>query len=265
MRRTRILATVALFIALAAGASACSPAADEPAGAPTGSGAPPSAETTASGAKITPGDLPTEPGTSWTVAHYQGQSPTPLPFTVAGPWTITAGPDWRTTTDTIVDPATVPGIDAFSGYDHVVKGASNGGDIYYVRQMTDEWMLQLGEIQVRSGVASPQPSPEPVNFWPMNFAVGDVDIVSETDEYKLESVVLAQNTATVPAGTIEDAYLLRFTYTSKKPGVQPTVFYYLLAPKVGFVALLRFGEGTEATGFTSAFQIDVLATPPVKR
>jgi len=263
MGRTRILAAAALAIALAASMSACGPA--EPASTPGGSGGSPSAEATATSGKVTPAELPTEPGTTWSVAHYQGEFPTPLAFTVAGPWTITAGADWRTTTDTIVDPATVPGIGEFSGYDHVVKGALDGGDIYYVRRMTDEWMQQLGQIQVRNGVPTPEPSDEPVNFWPMNFAVGDVDIVSETDEYKLESAVLAQNTATVPAGTIEDAYLLRFTYTSKKPGVAPTVFHYLLAPKVGFVALLRFAEGTEAAGFTTAFQIDVLTTLPERR
>lgn len=260
-----MVTTIAVALALACTIAACGEgegAGDSEARTPVGEQ--PGASSPGLGAKITPEGLPTAVGTEWTTAHYGGQTPAPLALEVEGPWTIEAKDDWPVTTDVIVDPATVPGIDKFSDYDHVVRGKTDdSADMYYVRKKTDEWLLQLGEIQVMNGVANPQPSEQPVKFWPMNFSVGDEYVVDDNADFRIVATILAQNTANVPAGKVEDAYLVRFTYSPAQGGAAST-YYYILAPKVGFVALLHFSAGSEAEGFTAADQIDVLATLPAK-
>lgn len=263
-RRARQVAAIAIVLTLACVIAACGSTGDDSKAASVEQERP-AASDSGSGVKITPEGLPTAVGTEWTTAHYGGQAPAPLELKVAGPWTIEAKDDWPTTTDSIVDPGTVPGIDKFSDYDHVVRGKTDdAADMYYVRKKTDEWLLQLGEIQVMNGVANPQLSEKPLKFWPMNFAVGDEYVVDDTADFRIVATILAQSTANVPAGKIEGAYLVRFTYTPGQGGA-PSTYYYILAPKVGFVALLHFSAGNEADGFTAADQIDVLATLPVKK
>ena len=213
---------------------------------------------------ITRDMLPIEPGTSWTVAHFGGERTTPIDLKVEGPWKITSGSDWRIDTGEIVDPKSVPGIERFTDVTYVQKGSWEGATRYYPHRLTDEWVTQLGLIEVKGDAVDIQPYDEPSRSWPLGFTVGESYTVRDTDENKVEAKVLAKSAADVPAGTIDDAYLLRFTQTSKT-GKVPSTYYYIVAPKVGFVAMIHAVDGDEASGFTSAHQVDVLATLPSRK
>ena len=209
--------------------------------------------------------LPTEPGYSWDIAQYPGGGTVPVQMTAEGPWTIEAGGDWPISTTEVVDPAGVPGIDAFADYDHVVKTVIGGEDWYYPRRVADGWLLQLGSITGAGESATAEPYEDPVRFWPMDFEVGGTYVVLEGESFRVDATVVGQNTAHVPAGDIEDAYLMRFDYTPITPeGIEAT-HYYILAPNVGFVALFSVAAGDETVGFTELDSLQVLATLPAKR
>ena len=213
---------------------------------------------------ITPGMLPITPGTSWTVAHFGEGGTTPIDLKVGGPWKITADSDWRIDTSEIVDPKSVPGIEKFTDVTYVQKGLWEGATRYYPRRLTDKWVTQLGIIEVKGDAVDVQPYDEPSKFWPLGFTVGQSYTVIDTAEHKVEAKVLAKSTADVPAGAIKDAFLLRFTDTSKT-GKAPSTYYYILAPQVGIVAMIHPVNGNEASGFTTAHQVDVLATLPSRK
>lgn len=252
------IAVVLLMLALVLGAG-CAAGDDEAEDVP-GNGA----ADDEPGAQVTLGTLPTEPGTAWDVAWYLGDAPLPIDMQVAGPWTFPSAQDWQITTTQIVDPADVPEIEQFSGYDFVVKSDEFGEELYYPRQITDEWMLQLGRIPA-ADPASAEPYSEPLKLWPVTFEVGDTFVVLEGENFRVDAEILAQNTATVPAGEIEDAYLVRFKYTPITEGAIEGTNYYILAPDIGFVALFSVSEGDEATGFKALDSASVLATLPAKR
>jgi hypothetical protein len=210
---------------------------------------------------LTAATLPSEPGYAWDVARYLGTEPIPANLTVAGPWTLMAAEGWDVTTTQIVDPATVPGIDQFPDYGFVVRTQEFGDDAYFPRQMTDEWLQQLGRIPL---AGAPEPYEQPLKLWPLNFKVGDTMTVTDGGSFKVVATVLAQNTVTVPAGEIPDAYLLRYDYTALAEGAIEGSQYYILAPKVGFVALFDVATGDEASGFTALNSASVLMTLPTK-
>jgi hypothetical protein len=221
---------------------------------------------TASGtptATLTKDTLPIAVGTSWTIVHYEGNG-LPIDMKVAGPWKIAPGGPSRTDAHEIVDPKTVPGIEKFTGVTFVDKGPFEGATVYYPRRVTDKWVDHLGTITVRGDMVEPKPLATPSHFWPLAFQVGDTYAVSESASGKIEAKVLARNTAEVPAGEIENTCLVRFTYT-RNDGGEPTVYYYMFAPNVGFVALIHPSAGSESAGYTAAKQIDVLGTLPAKR
>lgn len=209
--------------------------------------------------------LPTEPGYAWDIATYVGGETIPVALTVAGPWTLEAGDDWPLATTEIVDPAEVDGLDAFSEYTYVVKTMEGTSEVFFPRQVTDEWMLQLGRITLTGGEPTVEPYEKPLRFWPVDFEVGETFVVSDTGSFGIDATVLAESSAIVPAGTIEKAYLVRFDYTPLAEGALEGTFYYILSPEVGFVALFSVAEGDEATGFTSLDSLQVLATMPEKR
>lgn len=210
---------------------------------------------------LTKDNLPTEVGTTWsTVRSVDG--PVPIDMTIEGPWEFTADSNWSTDTDEIVDPATVPEIDAFTGVSFVTKVTHpDSPDYYYPRALTVDWVDHLGRITVTDGTAVAEPTDKPQHFWPLDFEVGRSHDVGENDISVIEADVLSVNTATVPAGVIENTYLVRFTYTAKSDGTV-TVYYYMFAPDVGFVALIHPSAGSDKGGFTAAEQVDVLATMP---
>ena len=253
-RTVRRMMAPLLVLALVGSLSGCGGKADAPAKDDGGNGA----------VSITRDTLPTEPGTSWTVAHFGEGGTTPIDLKVAGPWKITAGSGWRIDTSEIVDPKSVPGIEKFTDVTYVQKGLWEGTMRYYPRRLTDKWMTQLGIIEVKGDAVDVQPYDEPSRFWPLGFKVGQSYTVIDTAEHEAEAKVLAKSTADVPAGTIKDAFLLRFTDTSKT-GDAPSTYYYILAPQVGFVAMIHPVDGNEASGFTSAHQVDVLATLPSRK
>jgi hypothetical protein len=255
IRTVRTITAPLLVFALVGSFAGCGGKTDAPAGDSGGSGT----VTT-----ITPDMLPITPGTSWTVAHFGGGGTTPIDLKVEGPWKITAGSSWRIDTEEIVDPKSVPGIKRFTGVTYVQKGLWEGATRYYPHRLTDEWVMLLGLIEVRGDAVDVQPYAEPAKSWPLGFTVGESYTVADTAESKVEAKVLAKSTADVPAGMIKDAYLLRFTQTSKT-GKAPSTYYYIVAPQVGFVALIHAVAGNEASGFTSAHQVDVLATLPSKK
>lgn len=209
--------------------------------------------------------LPTEPGYAWDIATYPGTDPIPVSLTVAGPWTLTAGDDWPLATTEIVDPAEVPGIDRFAGYTYVVKAMEGTTEVYFPRQVTDEYLLQLGKITGSGTDATVEPYEKPLRFWPVDFAVGDTFVVQDTGSFGISATVLARNAVTVPAGTIDEAYLVRFDYTPLAEGALEGTFYYILSPEVGFVALFGVAQGDEASGFTALDSLQLLVTMPEKR
>lgn len=260
MNRWRHATLILVAIALAAGVTGCS-SEQEPAGP---------AETGESGDVTEPvGEweqtLPIEPGYAWDIALYPGGGQIPVDLQVAGPWALDAGDDWAVITSEIVSPDEVPGIEAFEDAEFVEKTAGADGDYYFPRQVTDEWMLQLGKITVAGEQATPEPYTEPLKLWPVDFEVGDTFVLADGGSFKIEATVLAQNSATVPAGTIDDAYLLRFDYTPLAEGALSGSQYYMLSPTVGFVALFGVAAGDEATGFTALDSAQVLVSLPEKR
>lgn len=260
MAAKRVLAAVliaALLVAMLGGcADKTADDAGQDAGAPASSAAP-----AGEWAKT----LPTEPGYAWDIATFPGTDPIPVSLTVAGPWTLTAGDDWPLSTTEIVDPAEVPGIDQFAGYTYVVKAMEGTTEVYFPRQVTGEWMLQLGKITGSGTGATAEPYEKPLRFWPVDFAVGDTFVVQDTGSFGINATVLAKSSATVPAGTIDEAYLVRFDYTPLAEGALEGTFYYILSPEVGFVALFGVAQGDEATGFTALDSLQVLVTMPEKR
>lgn len=209
--------------------------------------------------------LPMEPGYAWDIAMYPGGGTVPTDLTVAGPWTLEVGADWPVSTTEIVDPAEVDGIDAFSDYDYVVKASDATATYFYPRQVTEEWMLQLGKITLAGDQATAEPYESPLKFWPVDFEVGDTFVVSDTGSFGINATVLAENSVTTPAGTIDEAYLVRFDYTPLAEGALEGSQYYILSPEVGFVALFSVAAGDEASGFTALDSAQVLVTMPEKR
>jgi len=209
--------------------------------------------------------LPTEPGYAWDVATYQGGGTIPVALTVAGPWTLEAGDDWFVSTTEIVDPAEVDGLDAFTGYTYVVKTMEGTSEVYFPRQVTDEWLLQLGRITSAGDAPTVEPYATPLRFWPVDFEVGETFVVSDTGSFGINATVLARSSVVVPAGTIDEAYLVRFDYTPLAEGAIEGTFYYILSPEVGFVALYSVAAGDEASGFTALDSLQVLVTMPEKR
>ena len=95
--------------------------------------------------------------------------------------------------------------------------------------------------------------------------VGDTFVVSDTGSFGINATVLGKNSVTTPAGTIDEAYLLRFDYTPLAEGALEGTQYYILSPEVGFVALFSVAAGDEASGFTALDSAQVLVTMPEKR
>jgi hypothetical protein len=195
---------------------------------------------------------------------YPGGGTIPVSMSVAGPWTFEVGADWPVSTTEIVDPADVPEIGSFTGYDFVVKASDAINTYYYPRQVTSEWMLQLGKITVTGDAATAEPYTNPLRFWPVDFAVGETFVVSDTGSFGINATVLAENSVTTPAGTIDDAYLVRFDYTPLAEGAMEGSQYYVLSPEVGFVALFSVAAGDETSGFTALDSAQVLVTMPEK-
>jgi hypothetical protein len=209
--------------------------------------------------------LPAEPGYAWDIAMYPGGGTIPVALTVAGPWTLEAGADWPLRTTEIIDPAGVDGLDAFTGYTYVVKAMEGDSTVYYPRQVTDEWMLQLGKITLTGGEATAEPYDSAMKVWPVDFEVGDTFVVADGVSFRIDATVLAESSAIVPAGEIGNAYLLRYDYTPLAEGAIDGTQYYILSPDVGFVALFGVAEGDEAAGFTALDSLQVLVTMPEKR
>lgn len=253
--RTRVLALVVIATLLCLTLGACASEQGD-----TGGGSSPSGTSDAD--TLTRDTLPTEVGTTWTMVRTD-EPGTPLTLDVEGPWEFTADADWSTNSYEIVDPASVPGLDGFEGYTYIsaVRG-DDGPDYYYPRQVTDDWVMGLGRITVDGDSVTPEPR-EPIRFWPLQLEVGEVYEVEDTAEQTTEAEVLARNTAVLPAGTIENAYLVRFR-TAKAAG-ETTEYYYLFAPNVGMTAYFSKLEGSEADGFTSAGTIVLLGSMPVER
>lgn len=253
--KTRPLAALAVAIAITALLVGCS---GSPTSGTSGEGEAQDDPT------LSASTLPTEVGTKWTTTRSDGTD-IPIEFTVAGPWTLEAGDGWSETPSEIVDPATVPGIEKFDDVDFVIKNPApeGGGPVYYYpRRLTDEWVQGLGRIMMQGDAVTPEPS-EVSNFWPLDLEVGKEYQVADTDEYESVATVLARNTATVPAGTIADSYLVRFRATLKTDG-KVIDNYYLFAGDVGMVAWLSELTGSEEAGFTSSKNLVLLSSLPAK-
>jgi len=252
----RLLAVFAMLVVLLAALVGCS--ADD---APSATGGEDVGDAVPTLTKAT---IPTEVGTKW-VTIRRDEEGTPLDLTVEGPWSFTTGEGWHTEDYEIVDPASVPGIDQFDGYTFVVKSQyADNPAYYYPRVVTDDWVQGMGRIESYGGELEVD-SHEPVNSWPLDLKVGQTYTVSDTDQASNVATVLARNTAVVPAGTIEDAYLVRFRLTSKSGDQEPDDYYYLFAPNVGQVAYFHYLEGSEEAGFTSAGSIVLLASMPTQQ
>ncbi|MHB8761010.1 MAG: hypothetical protein ACYC6J_01250 [Coriobacteriia bacterium] len=215
--------------------------------------------------QLSAGDLPSEPGYAWDVGWYLDVEPLPVEMSVNGPWTFPSAVDWQVGTNEIVELEAVPEIEIFSGYDFVVRTEEFGEETYHPRQMTDEWMLQLGRISVSGDTVVAEPYAEPLRLWPLGFDVGDTFMVLEGENFRVDAKVVAQNRAVVPAGEIEDTYLVRFVYTPITEGSIEGTNYYLLAPGVGFVGMFSVAAGDEASGFTALDAASVLITLPERR
>lgn len=209
--------------------------------------------------------LPMEPGYAWDIAMYPGGGTVPVSLPIAGPWTFEVAADWPVSTTEIVDPAEVDGIDAFSGYDYVVKATDASATYFYPRQVTEEWMLQLGKITLTGDQATAEQYTNPLKFWPVDFEVGETFVVSDTGSFGINATVLGRSSATTPAGTIDEAYLVRFDYVPLAEGAIEGTQYYILSPEVGFVALFSVATGDEASGFTALDSLQVLVTMPEKQ
>ncbi len=253
----RTLAVLAIAVSLAASISGCSSSPDQVSGGST-----PAQNSEGSAQTLTKATLPTEVGTKWTSARSDGAD-IPIDLKVSGPWTLTAGDGWSESPSEIVDAATVPGIEKFEDVTYVVKASSaDGPTYYYPRRVTDEWVQGLGRITVQGDAVTPEPA-EVSNFWPLDLEVGKEYQVADTKEFKTVATVLARNSATVPAGTIENVYLVRFRSTLTTSG---TILdnYYLLAANVGNVAWLSELTGSEEAGFSAAKNIVLLTSLPTK-
>lgn len=209
--------------------------------------------------------LPMEPGYAWDIAMYPGGGTVPVSMPVAGPWTFEVGADWPVSTTEIVDPTEVDGIDAFSDFDYVLKASDATATYFYPRRVTEEWMLQLGKITLTGDQTTAEPYESPLKFWPVDFEVGETFVVSDTGSFGINATVIAGNSVTTPAGTIDEAYLVRFDYTPLAEGALEGTQYYILSPEVGFVALFSVAGGDEASGFTALDSAQVLVTMPEKR
>lgn len=212
------------------------------------------------GRTLTAETLPTAVGTTWEIASTESE--TPIEMTVEGPWAFESGPDWRVDEHEIVDPASVPRLEEFDDVTFVVRNVNEGATYYYPRRVTDEWLLHLGRIEVTGDEVNAEPLEKPSNFWPLGLAVGKEYLVQDEGTFRIDATVLARNTATTPAGVIDDAYLVRFVYTPQTEDAEGGTYYYMFAPDVGFVALIHPSAGSEATGFTSAESLNVISRFP---
>lgn len=224
-------------------------------------GTPPAQDTE----QVTLGDLPTEAGYAWDMARYEGVDPLQVSMPAGGPWVFPSAEGWTVTTTEIVEAESVPQIDQFSEYDFVVRSEDFGEEAYYPRRIADGWLLQLGRIGNTGGAVMAEPYEEPLKLWPVEFAVGDTLVVLEGENFRVDATIVAQNTVTVPAGEIDDAYLVRFDYTPITEGAIEGTQYYILAPDVGVVAMFGIVTGDEETGFTALDGVSVLVTLPEKR
>lgn len=253
----RTVAAAALGVGLTLQLVGCSPRPTAPPTLPGGK-----AQTNAFNAPtLTKDTLPIKVGTKWTVIRNDDDG-MPVSLPIQGPWEFTAGEGWHTEDYELVDPSTVPGIGDFKDYTFVLRVTSPVVDTYYYpRQVTDDWVMAMGQIKESAEGAKTEPY-EPVKFWPLGFQVGQTYTVQEHEAFIQTAEVLARNTATVPAGTIEDSYLVHFR-VAYKDGRVPFDNYYLFAPNVGIVAY--FGNptgGDEKTGFTKADSIILLSAMP---
>lgn len=214
---------------------------------------------------VTLGDLPAEPGYAWEMARYEGADPLQVSMPADGPWVFPSAEGWAVTTTEIVEPASVPSIDQFAEYDLVVRSEDFDEEAYYPRRIADGWLLQLGRIGSAGGAVTAEPYEEPLKLWPVEFAVGDTLVVLEGENFRVDATIVAQNTVTVPAGEIDDAYLVRFEYTPITEGAIEGTQYYILAPDIGVVAMFGIAAGDEETGFTALDGVSVLVTLPEKR
>lgn len=257
MRRTTTIVTVSIAAVLALTSWGCA------AGGTGTSEQGATRDEVATAPTLTKATLPTEVGTTWTVVRYD-EDDTPLELTVDGPWSVEPGPDWRTESYEIVEPKDVPGIDEFSDYTYVQMNTSEDfGTYYYPRQVTDDWVFGLGRIHVDGDEVVTEPS-EPGRFWPLQLEVGQTYQIYEAAERNTVATVLARNTAETPAGTIENAYLVRFRTETTSGSETPDDLYYLFAPNVGMVAYFGDLTGDEENGFTAADSIVVLSSMPAK-
>lgn len=204
--------------------------------------------------------LPTAVGTTWEIASYEGEVAADI--TVAGPWTFEVGADWSRGEREIVDPSTVPGIERFSDVTFVTREVNEGATYYYPRAVTDEWVQHLGKVEVTDAATTPEPLPKPSNFWPLGFEVGDEYLVQDEGTFRIEATVLSVNTASTPAGEIEDTYLVRFVYTPQTESAEGGTYYYMFAPDVGMVALFHPVAGSEETGFSAIKSVSVISRLP---
>lgn len=214
---------------------------------------------------VTLGELPTDPGYAWDVARDESMEPLAVSMSVEGPWVFPSAEGWTVSTTEIADPADVPSLDQFDDYDFVVFAEEFGAGVYYPRRIADGWMLQLGRIDMATGEAAAEAYDEPLKLWPVDFEVGESYLVLDGENFRVDATILAQNAVTVPAGEIDDAYLVRFDYTPKTEGAIEGTQYYILAPDVGFVAMFGVASGDESSGFTALEGTHVLATLPEKR
>lgn len=256
----RKLVAVPMMIVLTLTLAACGGSeSDEPAEAPQ------EEEPAAEQEPVTLGELPTEPGYAWDVARDESTEPIAVSMSVEGPWVFPSAEGWAVSTTTIADPADVPSLDRFDDYDFVVYAEEFGAGVYYPRRIADGWMLQLGRIDMSTGEPAAEAYDEPLKLWPVDFEVGESYEVLDGENFRVDATILAQNTATVPAGEIADAYLVRFDYTPKTEGAIEGTQYYILGPDVGFVAMFGVASGDESSGFTALEGTHVLATLPEKR
>lgn len=220
--------------------------------------------TSGSATTLTKDSIPTAVGYSWDIASYVGPEPLEVDLSVKGPWVFPDATDWPVATTTIVDPADVPYIERFTDVTFVAKQSVKGIDTYYPRRVSDSWVYELGKVTADAEEATSSVAFEPVKAYPLGFKVGDELSVSENEIVVITAKVLAQNSVTVPAGTIRDAYLVRFDYAQVHGGDTTFSTYYILAPKVGVVARFSVEAGDEAGGFTALKQASVLASMPAK-
>lgn len=255
----RFTAVVALALLAVSGCSAGTPSpsgttADESNGA--------AASATAEPATLTRETLPMEVGTTWSTVSLPEGEVASLDLTVEGPWNLTAAPEWDKETHEIVDPGAVPGVEDFADVTFVTRLDADGQVHYYPRTVSEDWVDHLGRIVVDGESVSSEPLATPQHFWPLNLEVGRTYDVGTNESFAIEAEVLSRGTATVPAGTVENTYLVRFVYTPLAEEDDTWTYYYMFAPHVGVVALLKPSRGSEADGFTEFDSVDLLASLP---